>query len=174
APPTRRCAALAPLPGAENADLGARGGGGPTPDRGDVRLRARPVTASRPLFPLPFPPDDNGPIPAYFDSFAPPGPSTEKLDGDRQADVVVVGGGYTGLSTAVHLAERGARPIVLEARDIGWGESSRSFGQVVPDLRHPPAHLAHQLGAEVAERLVDATGCGPDLVFSRSEEHTSE
>ena len=132
------------------------------------------TTASRPLFPLPFPPDDNVPIPAYFDSFAPPAPATEKLHGDRKADVVVVGGGYTGLSTAVHLAERGARPVVLEARDIGWGESSRSFGQVVPYLKHPPAHLAHQLGDEVAERLVDATGRGPDLVFSLIEKYRIE
>ncbi|HXJ84947.1 MAG TPA: FAD-binding oxidoreductase [Candidatus Methylomirabilis sp.] len=126
--------------------------------------------ASR-LFPLPFPPDDNGPIPAYFESVAPPAPATEKLDGDRQADVVIVGGGYTGLSTAVHLAERGIRAVVLEARDIGWGESSRSFGQVVPYLKHPPVHLARQLGAEVAERLVEATGRGPDLVFALIDKH---
>jgi glycine/D-amino acid oxidase-like deaminating enzyme len=119
-----------------------------------------------PLFPLPFPPDDPCPIPAYFDSSAPPAPATAKLDGDRQVDIVIVGGGYTGLSTAVHLAERGIHSVVLEARDIGWGESSRSFGQVVPYLKHPPEHLARQLGPEVAERLVEATGRGPDLVFS--------
>jgi glycine/D-amino acid oxidase-like deaminating enzyme len=129
----------------------------------------RPI-ATRP-FPLPFPPDDPCPIPAYFDSFARPAPATERLDGERRADVVVVGGGYTGLSTAVHLAERGIRPLVLEARDIGWGESSRSFGQVVPYLKHPPDHLARQLGAEAAERLVDATGRGPDLVFSLIDRH---
>jgi glycine/D-amino acid oxidase-like deaminating enzyme len=123
------------------------------------------------LFPLPFPPDDPGPIPAYFDSVAPPAPATEKLEGDRQADVVIVGGGYTGLSTAVHLAERSIRALVLEARDIGWGESSRSFGQVVPYLKHPPDHLARQLGREVADRLVEATGRGPDLVFSLIDKH---
>jgi glycine/D-amino acid oxidase-like deaminating enzyme len=117
----------------------------------------------------PRPSDDTGPIPAYFDSFAPPAPATEKLDGDRQADVVIVGGGYTGLSTAVHLAERGIRSLALEARDIGWGESSRSFGQIVPYLKHPPNHLARQLGPEVADRLVEATGRGADLVFSLIE-----
>jgi glycine/D-amino acid oxidase-like deaminating enzyme len=123
------------------------------------------------LFPLPFPPDDTCPIPAYFDSFAPPAPATEKLEGDQHADVVIVGGGYTGLSTAVHLAERGIRSLVLEARDIGWGESGRSFGQIVPYLKHPPDHLARQLGPEVAERLVEATGGGPDLVFSLIEKY---
>jgi glycine/D-amino acid oxidase-like deaminating enzyme len=126
------------------------------------------------LFPLPFPPDDPCPIPAYFDSFAPPTPLTEKLEGDGRADVVIVGGGYTGLSTALHLAERHIRPVVLEANDVGWGESGRSFGQVVPYLKHAPEHLAHQLGAEVAERLVEATGQGPELVFSLIDEHGIE
>jgi glycine/D-amino acid oxidase-like deaminating enzyme len=123
------------------------------------------------LFSLPFPPDDDSPVPRYFDSFAPAAPATEKLDGDRHADVLIVGGGYTGLSTAVHLAERGVRSLVLEARDIGWGESSRSFGQVVPYLKHSPDHLARQLGAHVADRLVEATGRGPDLVFSLIERY---
>jgi NADPH-dependent 2,4-dienoyl-CoA reductase/sulfur reductase-like enzyme len=92
------------------------------------------TTRSGRLFPLPVPPDDTCPIPAYFDSFSPPAPATEKLEGDQHADVVIVGGGYTGLSTAVHLAERGIRSLVLEARDFGWGESGRSFGQIVPYL----------------------------------------
>jgi glycine/D-amino acid oxidase-like deaminating enzyme len=126
---------------------------------------------SRALFPLPFPPDDPSPVPAYFDSFAPPAPATGKLEGDRRADVVIVGAGYTGLSTALHLAERGIPALVLEARDIGWGESSRSFGQVVPYLKHPPDHLARQLGPEAADRLVAATGRGPDLVFSLIENY---
>ena len=108
---------------------------------------------SRFLFPLPFPPDDSGPIPPYFDSLASAAPLTGELDGDRRADVVIVGGGYTGLSTAVHLGERRIASVVLEARDIGWGESSRSFGQVVPYLKHSPEHLARQFGPAVAERL---------------------
>lgn len=122
-------------------------------------------------FALPSPLDGPAPIPAYFDSFAPPAVSTKELDGQRDSDVVIVGGGYTGLSTAVHLAERGIHSVVLEAREIGWGESSRSFGQVVPYLKHPPEHLARQLGPEVAERLVDATGRGPALVFSLIERY---
>ena len=123
------------------------------------------------LFSLPVPPDDPCPIPAYFDSFASPAPATEKLDGERREDVVIVGGGYTGLSTALHLAERHIRALVLEARDIGWGESSRNFGQVVPYLKHPPDELARQLGPELAERLVDAIGRGPGLVFGLIEKY---
>jgi glycine/D-amino acid oxidase-like deaminating enzyme len=123
---------------------------------------------------LPSPLDGPSPIPAYLDSVARAAPSTEKLDGDRTAEVVIAGGGYTGLSTAIHLGERGIRPVVLEAWDVGWGESSRAFGQVVPYLKHPPAHLARQLGADVADRLVEATGKGPDLVFSLIDRHGIE
>jgi glycine/D-amino acid oxidase-like deaminating enzyme len=128
----------------------------------------RPVTK---LFPLPFPPDDTCPIPAYFDSFAPPAPATEKLEGDRQADVVVVGGGYTGLSTAVHLAERGIRPLVLEARDIGWGESSRSFGQVVPYLKHSPDHLARSSALMLQTASWRRRAEVPTSVFSLIEKY---
>ena len=49
-----------------------------------------------------------------------------------QADVVIVGGGFCGLSTALHLAERGIRPVVLEAREVGFGGSGRNGGQVIP------------------------------------------
>src|SRR5262249_36616416 len=114
------------------------------------------------------------PAPAYCAASAPAGRGPEKPEGARQPDVVIAGAGYTGLSPAVHLAERGISALVLEARDIGWGESSRSFGQVVPYLKHPPDQLARQLGAAVAERLVEATGRGPDLVFSLIEKYAIE
>src|SRR5262249_56170809 len=111
------------------------------------------------------------PAPAYCAASAPAGRGPEKPEGARQPDVVIAGAGYTGLSPALHLTERGIHALVLEARDIGWGESSRSFGQVVPYLKHPPEHLARQLGPDVAERLVDATGRGPDPVVSLSDTH---
>ena len=45
------------------------------------------------------------------------------LDGSNRADVCIVGGGYTGLSCALHLAKRGYKVILLEARKVGWGAS---------------------------------------------------
>jgi len=48
------------------------------------------------------------------------------LDGSRRADVCIVGGGYTGLSSALHLAERGYDVVLLEARKPGWGASDDS------------------------------------------------
>jgi len=108
--------------------------------------------------------DDLCPLsPAYGDHA--PAPPTQALRGDRRADVAIVGAGYTGLSTALHLAERGIRATVAEAKEIGWGASGRNFGQVVPYLKHGPAEVLAHFGREAGERLIEETGKGPDLVF---------
>ncbi|HFD16070.1 MAG TPA: FAD-binding oxidoreductase, partial [Rhodospirillales bacterium] len=57
------------------------------------------------------------------------------LDGSRETEIGVVGAGYTGLSAALHLAERGRRVVVLEAGEIGEGASGRNGGQVLPGLK---------------------------------------
>ena len=61
---------------------------------------------------------------------APAAPVTRELDRDPQADVVILGAGFTGCSAALHLAQRGARVIVLEKNDIGFGGSGRNVGLV--------------------------------------------
>ncbi|SDG88308.1 FAD dependent oxidoreductase [Bradyrhizobium sp. Rc2d] len=60
---------------------------------------------------------------------APPAPRTGSLAGRLDADVVVIGGGYTGVSSALYLAEAGARVAFLEASDIGYGGSGRNVGR---------------------------------------------
>ncbi|MEO0390575.1 MAG: FAD-binding oxidoreductase, partial [Pseudomonadota bacterium] len=55
-------------------------------------------------------------------------PACAPLDGDVRADVVIIGGGFTGLIAAVHLAEAGACVVLLEAQHIGWGASGRNGG----------------------------------------------
>lgn len=74
-------------------------------------------------------------------SAAEPLPDTRPLEGDRRADVAVVGAGYTGLSAALHLAERGADVVVLDAAEPGWGGSGRNGGQVIPGLKDDPDEL---------------------------------
>jgi glycine/D-amino acid oxidase-like deaminating enzyme len=61
--------------------------------------------------------------------------------------------------------------IVLEANEIGWGASGRNFGQVVPYLRHPSARALAVLGPDYGQRMIDAAGGGPDLVFGLIEKH---
>ena len=74
------------------------------------------------------PSDDPAEVSGFYRSFAPPGPDYVALEGSTSADVAIVGAGFTGISTALHLAERGIRATVLEAKTIGWGASGRNFG----------------------------------------------
>jgi glycine/D-amino acid oxidase-like deaminating enzyme len=67
----------------------------------------------------------------------PQGPELPELVGAEKADVVVVGGGFTGLSTALHLREAGVDVAIVEAAEPGWGASGRNNGQVIPTLSRP-------------------------------------
>jgi gamma-glutamylputrescine oxidase len=68
--------------------------------------------------------------PSWYAATAVGIPQAQTLKGDHQCDVAVVGGGFTGLSAALHLAERGYSVILLDAHRIGWGASGRNGGQV--------------------------------------------
>ncbi|OFV91791.1 MAG: hypothetical protein A3G76_15165 [Acidobacteria bacterium RIFCSPLOWO2_12_FULL_65_11] len=74
-----------------------------------------------------------------------------------KVDVAVVGGGYTGLSAARHLARVGASVVVLEREDVGWGASSRNGGQVLTGLRLDPGTLVERYGEAAARRLFEAS-----------------
>jgi glycine/D-amino acid oxidase-like deaminating enzyme len=87
------------------------------------------------------------------------------------ADVVVVGGGYTGLSAALYLAEQKASVVLLEAHQIGHGGSGRNVGLVNAGLWLPPDEAVAALPSPYGERLVDQLGRGPDLVFDLIARH---
>ena len=112
--------------------------------------------------------------PSLWAATAPPPPATEPLEASAQADVLVIGGGYAGLSTALHLAERGVRVMVLEAREIGFGGSGRNGGQVIPGLKYDPDALISLFGAERGERLVRFAGSTADSVFNLIERHAMD
>ncbi|MEP3436357.1 MAG: FAD-binding oxidoreductase [Hoeflea sp.] len=114
-----------------------------------------------------------------------PGPSTlslwdetseeadfqSSLTHDVSTDVAIVGGGYTGLSTALHAAERGLDCCVLEARQIGYGGSGRNVGLLNAGLWLPPQDVRAKLGGECGARLVEILGEGPSYVMSLIERH---
>jgi len=84
----------------------------------------------------------------------PGGPDLPELVGCREADVIVIGGGFTGLSTALHLREAGVDVAVVEAMEPGWGASGRNNGQVIPTLSRPdPDDIVTKHGA-AGERFV--------------------
>jgi monoamine oxidase len=64
--------------------------------------------------------------PSLYADTAAAAPDTPPLDTDRRARVAIVGGGFTGLSAALHLAEKGVDAVVLEANEPGWGASGRN------------------------------------------------
>lgn len=80
-------------------------------------------------------------------------PELPVLKNDIETDVVIVGGGYSGLSTAHHLRISGIGCVVLEANDVGWGASGRNGGMAVLRYKKPYSALAAEYGNEVAKRL---------------------
>jgi len=102
---------------------------------------------------------------------APPAPETAPLAGSTSADVVIVGGGYTGLSAALHLAEAGVKAILLEAVEIGFGGAGRNVGLINGGMWTMPAELPGVLGPVYGERLLDTLGKAPLLVRELVEKH---
>lgn len=94
------------------------------------------------------------------------------MAGDIRVDVAIVGGGYTGLSTALHCAEAGLSVAVLEAGVIGAGASGRNNGQVIPTLsRADPDTLIAALGGDQGERFVGLIRDSAALVFDLIRRH---
>lgn len=93
------------------------------------------------------------------------------LTGEIAADVAIIGGGFTGCSAALALAEVGASVALLEGRHIGWGASGRNGGQVIPGLKLDPPALREKFGDKVGQVLVQQAGGAADLVFRLIETH---
>jgi len=90
---------------------------------------------------------------------------------DVVVDVAIVGGGFTGLSTALHCAEKGLSAHVIEAEKIGFGGSGRNCGLVNAALWVPPQQVREKLGTTYGPRFIKKFGNGPNYVFSLIEKH---
>lgn len=103
--------------------------------------------------------------PSIYAETARPAIATPPLDGDRRTSVAIVGGGFTGLSAALHLAEKGVDVTVLESHEPGWGASGRNGGQVNPGLKHDPDVVEADFGADLGRRMVEMSWNAPNVVF---------
>ncbi|AHG47326.1 FAD-dependent oxidoreductase [Rhizobium leguminosarum bv. trifolii CB782] len=97
-------------------------------------------------------------------------PATAPLQG-AVADVVIVGGGYTGLSSALHLAEAGSKVVLLEAKEIGFGGAGRNVGLINAGMWVMPDDLPGVLGPVHGERLLELLGNAPKLVMELIDKH---
>ncbi len=112
--------------------------------------------------------------PSWYAATANPAPSFGVLNGATKADVCVVGGGYTGLSAALHLAEAGRDVVLVEAQRVGFGASGRNGGQLGSGQRVEQPALEKMVGMEHARRLWDLGEASKDLVKSLIVRHRIE
>lgn len=88
----------------------------------------------------------------YIDSLPTPAPRAA-FSGKTEADVAILGGGFAGLSTALHLAEKGLSVVVLEAKTVGFGASGRNGGQVLPGFSAGLEGIVNRNGIKAAKAL---------------------
>lgn len=110
----------------------------------------------------------------WFDS-AVAAPAFGAIDGDTTADVCVVGGGYTGLTTALSLARSGADVVLLEARQVGFGGSGRNAGHCTPTFHHHSIDgIRKLLGGARADRFIALQTNAADHVARLIRDHQIE
>ncbi|BAQ80924.1 MULTISPECIES: NAD(P)/FAD-dependent oxidoreductase [Pseudomonas] len=108
---------------------------------------------------------------SYYAASAGPLPGYPALSGDLQADVCVIGGGFTGVNAAIELAQRGLSVILLEARRIGWGASGRNGGQLIRGIGHDVTGFARYVGQDGVKYLERAGIDSVELVRQRIATH---
>ncbi len=110
-------------------------------------------------------------VPSYYAATAAAPPERPALAGDLRADVCVVGAGFTGLSAALNLAERGYRVAVLEANRVGWGASGRNGGQIGSGFAADMAWLEGWAGRAAARGLFTLAEEAKAIIRERVERH---
>lgn len=107
------------------------------------------------------------PVPSFYAASANAAPERPALQGSAEADVCVIGAGFTGLSTALFLAEAGFRVIVLEAVTVGWGASGRNGGQIVNSYSRDLDAIEKQTSPGHLKLLADMAFEGGQIIRQR-------
>ncbi|MDM7955686.1 FAD-binding oxidoreductase [Blastomonas sp.] len=104
-----------------------------------------------------------------------PAPRADVLSGTHETDVLVIGGGIAGMTTALHLAEKGVDVLLVEAQQFGDGATGQSGGIVAPDyIRHTPETIQPVLGEDAGDRLTAMIGGSGRHVFDLIHRHGIE
>ncbi len=112
------------------------------------------------------------PAPSYYEAtLAPPRPPRARLRGEVEVDVAICGGGISGISAALHLAERGLRVAVLEAGTVGSGASGRSGGQILNGFSAGQPALEARYGLYKAQQLYALSREAVQMVRERVTRH---
>lgn len=98
----------------------------------------------------------------------------DRLQGGVEADVCIIGAGFTGLSAALHLSQRGYKVALLDAHRVGFGASGRNGGQVGSGLNHSQMDLEKSMGIDAAKTLWSMTQAAKSLVRDLIETHAPE
>ena len=110
-------------------------------------------------------------IDSYYLASATQGPETTTLNGSVAVDVCIIGAGYTGLSSALHLSQRGYSVAVVEAETVGFGASGRNGGHVGVGQRKDQFYLERQFGESTARALWDLGLEAKETVAALISEH---
>ena len=113
------------------------------------------------------PQNDTSHAPSYYAHSANPSPSRPPLQGSVEADVCIVGGGYTGLSAGIALAEAGMKVVILEQARVGWGASGRNGGQIVHSFSRDIDVIERSYGKAVAAPLAGMMFEGAQVIRER-------
>lgn len=101
-----------------------------------------------------------------------PKPRTMTLSSAETCDVLIVGGGFNGVTAGLYCAEQGAKVILVEAGEIGSGASGRNAGQVNPGQFISPEKIVNTLGPEYGPRFLKDLGNAPDIVRGLIKRHS--
>ena len=110
-------------------------------------------------------------VPSFWTATANSHPALDRLTEDIETDVAIVGGGFTGLTTAHYLQKSGIACVVLEANDAGWGASGRNGGMAVLRYKSGWSSLAQRVGLDTAQRMFRMLHDGIDSLEATIAEH---
>lgn len=104
---------------------------------------------------------------SYYAASANPSPDRPALTGEHAIDVCVIGAGYSGLSTALHLAEKGYKVAIIEGARVGWGASGRNGGQIVNGLNASLQTIKKRYGQDTATFVAGLVQEGGEIIRER-------